>query len=204
MGIDQITKIYHAEWFKCHEDAYAEYRQLGDFLADIFGADVHSVLDIGCGRGFVIERLQELGYIVNGVDGSRDATWPEAIQSRCQVADVTDGFVSHRRDLVICTEVAEHIPQVHANTLVAALCLHADKYIYFTAAPPGQGGYDHVNEQPFASYWEPKFVERCWVVDHFRTEAMREACQRLSKMTYFATSSVIFRKAANVLKEGVR
>lgn len=195
MSVDQVTRIYHAEWFKCHEEAFAEYRMLGDFLADIFGPDVASVLDVGCGRAWVIERLYELGYPVAGVDGSKAATWPASIAKFCTVYDLTEGYDTHPRDLVICTEVAEHIPAQHADALIATLCRHATKYIYFTAAPPGQGGYDHINEQPFESYWRPKFTARGWEVDRARTAAMQEACRRLTKMTYFATSSTIFRKA---------
>jgi SAM-dependent methyltransferase len=192
MSVDSITRIYHAEWFKCHDSALDEYRMLGEFLADVFGVDVGDVLDVGCGRGYVIERLHELGYYVVGVDGSRDAGWTGPRGTFCSVADITEGFTAAKRDLVICTEVAEHLPAAHADTLVGVLCSHAVKYIYFTAAPPGQGGYDHINEQPF-SYWEPKFNNKGWVVDTARTAAMREACRKLTKMTYFATSSTIFR-----------
>jgi SAM-dependent methyltransferase len=192
MGVDNITKIYHAEWFKCHDEALDEYRMLGEFLADIFGADVASVLDVGCGKAFIIERLYELGYPVAGVDGSRDASWPASVARFCSTADITEGYNTDPRDLVICTEVAEHIPGHFADEVVSVLCRHARKYIYFTAAPPGQGGYDHINEQPF-SYWEPKFNNKGWVVDTARTAAMREACGKMVKMSYFKTSSTIFR-----------
>ena len=55
-------------------------------------------------------------------------------------------------------EVAEHLPAMVADRYVDLLT-HLSQVIVFTAAPPGQGGDDHVNEQP-PSYWISKFQQR--------------------------------------------
>ena len=63
-----------------------------------------------------------------------------------------------RFDLVICLEVAEHLPEQVADTLVASLTA-AGNCILFSAAIPGQGGQQHQNEQ-WPQYWQSKFVKR--------------------------------------------
>src|SRR5262249_27263419 len=58
-------------------------------------------------------------------------------------------------DVSVSMEVAEHLPETVADRYVGLLA-QLSRIIVFTAAPPGQGGIDHVNEQP-ASYWIAKF-----------------------------------------------
>jgi len=61
-------------------------------------------------------------------------------------------------DLVLCLEVAEHLSPLFAGRLVDNICNHTDT-VFFSAATPGQGGYNHLNEQPH-SYWVEKFEKR--------------------------------------------
>jgi hypothetical protein len=49
-----------------------------------------------------------------------------------------------RADVVVSTEVAEHLPKPFAETFVEYLCRLADSVV-MTAATPGQSGTDHVN-----------------------------------------------------------
>jgi SAM-dependent methyltransferase len=59
-------------------------------------------------------------------------------------------------DLAYCFEVAEHLSPRLGDRLVAFLSTLAP-LVVFTAAPPGQGGVGHVNEQPL-SYWTNRFA----------------------------------------------
>ena len=61
-------------------------------------------------------------------------------------------------DLVWCFEVAEHIHPKFVDIFVNNLTRHS-KVVALSAAPPGQGGEGHFNEQP-KSYWEKKFADR--------------------------------------------
>lgn len=58
-------------------------------------------------------------------------------------------------DLCLCMEVAEHINRNNEDVLIRNLCKLSDK-ILFSAAIPGQGGENHVNEQ-WQEYWAAKF-----------------------------------------------
>jgi hypothetical protein len=66
--------------------------------------------------------------------------------------------LNHGFDLVWCFEVAEHIHPKFVETFVDNLTRHS-KLVAMSAAPPGQGGEGHFNEQP-QSYWEQKFAAR--------------------------------------------
>jgi hypothetical protein len=61
-------------------------------------------------------------------------------------------------DVVVSIEVAEHLPGIVADRYVDLLT-RLSRVVVFTAAPPGQGGADHVNDQP-PSYWVTKFQQR--------------------------------------------
>jgi hypothetical protein len=79
-------------------------------------------------------------------------------QDRFRAVDLrTPPALSRSFDLAVCLEVAEHLPAEHASALVRYLGAAAPA-ILFSAAIPGQGGRDHVNEQ-WQDYWRAKFAE---------------------------------------------
>jgi hypothetical protein len=65
-------------------------------------------------------------------------------------------------DLAINLENAEHISESRADCLVTALTDSAPT-ILFSAATPGQGGQNHVNEQHH-SYWHYKFGAKGYMI----------------------------------------
>jgi SAM-dependent methyltransferase len=136
------------------------------FLAELIlnvlgGRNPASVLDVGCGRGAWLAAWMQLGLErVQGLDGAYVDTQSLLIPaSGFRALDISKPFDLHEKfALVECLEVAEHIPQSNADTLIDNLVRHGD-LILFSAAIPGQGGEFHVNEQPY-SYWRAKFAAR--------------------------------------------
>ncbi len=59
-------------------------------------------------------------------------------------------------DYCLCLEVAEHLPESAADTLIENLVMLSD-IIIFSAAIPNQGGQNHINEQ-WQDYWAEKFA----------------------------------------------
>ena len=86
-------------------------------------------------------------------------------------------------DLVVSFEVAEHLPESIADRYVALMCAMANDVV-ISAAPPGQGGTDHVNEQP-PEYWIEKFVGHGLAFDEERTAAIREAFRTSGSVVVF-------------------
>ena len=157
-----------------------------------------TALDVGAGPGQLIGRLRELGVDAWGLDGSEHALQraDEDVRPYLRQENLTLGLVDSAAsyELVLCTEVAEHIPAEYADTLVRKLCdaCAPDGAIVFTAAPPGQGGHDHINEQPF-SYWEAKFAARSFEVDTEKTEQLKREWLRLKGMPWYAQNVRVLR-----------
>lgn len=131
-----------------------------------------SYLDVGCGPGDWMQVAYKwgcspiLGYDVRTTDGVRVP--PRAIY---EIKDVLERktLPPQQFDLVVCVEVAEHIPPEKSQRLVAYLVRAAKSYILFSSAPPGQGPVGpgpnlHCNEQP-PEFWEELFARRGFVPD---------------------------------------
>jgi SAM-dependent methyltransferase len=136
-----------------------------------------SALDVGCGTGAVLAALQSRGVRVVGIDYA-DAALEFARERGLEVRKVdleaeTLPPLERTFDVVISTEVAEHLDARHAERYVRLLCDSAEAAVVFTAATPGQGGYDHVNEQPHG-YWISKFQRRGFVYDASTSRRWRD------------------------------
>jgi SAM-dependent methyltransferase len=168
------SAIYNEAFYADAQSWHHQYVALGNCISALLGGP-RTVFDIGCGAGLVIARLQELGHDVRGVDGSSHAiaAAPKEIENRVAQRDVCASTrFSIEADVVICTEVAEHLEAEHADTLVEVVARSARKMIVWSAAPPGQGGVDHCNEQP-PEYWLERFAEKGWAPDRVPTDALR-------------------------------
>jgi len=128
-----------------------------------------SVVDVGCGRGMWLKAAGELGATrLLGLDGSwnrQDLMNDPAIRFR--PIDLNQRFKVERCDVAMSLEVAEHLLAESAGGFVASLASAAD-VVVFGAAYTGQGGTEHINEQP-VSYWVELFAAEGFdVFDVFR------------------------------------
>jgi SAM-dependent methyltransferase len=117
-----------------------------------------SAIDLGCGPGNWLLALREAGVAdVFGVD-QNDYGDDLRIGRECfAVANLTAPFQIQRTfGLVICIEVAEHLPPAAAPTLVRSLTA-LGPVVMFSAAIPLQGGTGHRNEQ-WPEYWRDLFA----------------------------------------------
>lgn len=119
-----------------------------------------SVTDVGCGTGAWLAVFQEhgisnlIGYDGDYVDRTR------LLISRDQFRPMNLGVpftIHHHSDLVLCLEVAEHLPTKLNRCLVKNL-IGIAPFVLFSAAFPGQGGTQHRNEQ-WPVYWQSLFGE---------------------------------------------
>jgi SAM-dependent methyltransferase len=133
---------------------------------------VGSVVDVGCGVGTwlaVFQRHQVDDVL--GFDGPHvDRTMLEIPGDRFRAWDLEQRLPLDRTfDLACCLEVAEHLSEHRADTLVDDLARLAP-IVLFSAAVPLQGGVAHINEQ-WPTYWVEKFAKRGLVViDAIRPE----------------------------------
>lgn len=126
-----------------------------------------SVVDFGCGEGVWLASVMELDDHISilGIDGDYvDKSRLKIPSDAFLAADLSKPFeIKEKFDLAISTEVAEHIEERYSEQFVDNITSAADR-IFFTAATPGQGGVNHVNEQ-WQSYWVEKFRRRGFFVD---------------------------------------
>lgn len=113
-----------------------------------------SVVDIGCGTGAWLSewKKKDINDIL-GIDGNHISSDQLMIEKeKFQIADLEKEIsLSRRFDLVMSLEVAEHISACSAATFVHSICQLGD-IVLFSAAIPGQGGVNHINEQ-YPAYW---------------------------------------------------
>ncbi len=120
----------------------------------------NSVVDIGCGLGTWLSVARDLGSDpVIGIDGDYlDSTLLTIPKDLLVYKDLREPFELDRKfDLAISLEVAEHLPTERAKGFVSSLAKLSET-ILFSAAIPGQGGQNHLNEQ-WPKYWANLFAE---------------------------------------------
>ena len=108
-----------------------------------------SVVDVGCGVGTWLAAFAGHGITdVYGIDGDYvERNRLQISENRFRAHDLSAPIRLDRRfDLVLCLEVAEHLAEEHAATLIDSL-VNLGPVVLFSAAIPYQGGTHHVNEQ---------------------------------------------------------
>lgn len=182
--------------FERRERFRGDYRALAGALERTIRFD--SVLDVGCANGFLIEALQETGKTVGGIEASPavEDVLPESLRELVRVGDFTLAEQDGRRwDLVACIEVAEHVPPARTDELVRSLAAAARSWIFFTAAPPGQGGHGHINCRPRQD-WLDRFAARGWREDPERSPELRERLAGLESVPWIGANGVLLTSAA--------
>jgi len=147
------------QWGALNRDYVRSARAVAEEIFRLY--EPESVLDAGCGAGFHAQRLTELGARVVCADfiacppRYRASGIPEIESADFSVKLEPDRF--ERVDLVLCLDVAEHLPNEASYTLADNLTAFSD-LVLFSAAPPWQDGIGHINEQPHG-YWKRRFAK---------------------------------------------
>jgi hypothetical protein len=149
---------YGKEFYERVEERTRESaRKCVPTLNDLFRPS--SVVDVGCGRGYWLKEFLTCGVDdIQGIEGHHlqpeDSVIPPQALMRHDLSKPLEPFRNF--DLALCLEVAEHLPERSADTLVKLLVGLAP-VIIFSAAIPGQGGVNHINER-WPWYWRDKFA----------------------------------------------
>jgi len=187
---------YDAKFYQMHVGWRNEYVNIAKWL----DARLHfnSAVDFGCGNGYILQALGGLGKAILGVDGSTNVLkhFPDAV-----IRDLTQPLDVGKHDVAICTEVAEHVEEKYADTLVDTVCNAAEHAVLFSAAKAGFGGHCHVNEQE-RPYWYAKFRARGFEIDEQLTTELCDMLRARNKQTWwFANNCFIARRSTAVAEQ---
>lgn len=160
MKDDSVTHHYDEVFYRYQREGSLKSARL---VLPVVHAEypIKSVLDVGCGAGAWLRAHHELGVPETvGVDGEYvDRSVLLIAQSDFQPRDITEPFnLARQFDLVECLEVAEHVPTARSAMLIDNVVRHGRR-VLFSAAVPGQGGEDHINEQA-CEFWRDLFAAR--------------------------------------------
>ena len=156
-----------------------------------------SVIDVGCGTGALLAAFRERGCLVAGIEYS------DAALHYCRARGLivtkfdieqdipTSMFAGSQYDIAITLEVAEHLPEKVADRFVGLLC-GLSSIVIFSAATPGQGGTDHVNEQPH-SYWIEKFSARGYSHDGTNSKKFAQEWSGAHVANFYYENIMVFR-----------
>jgi 2-polyprenyl-3-methyl-5-hydroxy-6-metoxy-1,4-benzoquinol methylase len=194
---DVHNELYSPAYYQTldEESARSAPAIIGSIIRDL---EPRTLLDVGCGSGALLAECRRRGIAGTGLEYS------DAGLALCRSRGLrVQRFDLERErpvspavpyDVVLSLEVAEHLPPPMADRFVDTLVsqLATAGAIVFSAATPGQGGTDHVNEQP-PEYWIAKFATHGIQLDDSLTGAWRAEWQdRVS--SWYARNTMVFRQ----------
>lgn len=147
-------------------------------------------VDIGCGPGIYVDALLAAGEDAMGFDID------PRVRDKKNLIQASLFDLNYPGDVVLCLEVAEHLPESRADDIVASLIRNVvkDGMLVWTAAIPGQGGHGHINCQP-KEYWEQKFIDAGMRRDTDEEQKMLEFVQAGYHMGWFIQNLMVLRHA---------
>ncbi|MBI5578632.1 MAG: methyltransferase domain-containing protein [Deltaproteobacteria bacterium] len=104
-----------------------------DVIKEVFSPQ--RVMDMGCGPGYLMHLLNEIGVYAEGLDISPSslAMATDEIRPRIRISSIVDVKIpSCSYDLVICREVLEHLPVIDVNLAVQNMCRISSHFVYVT------------------------------------------------------------------------
>jgi ubiquinone/menaquinone biosynthesis C-methylase UbiE len=112
-----------------------------ELIRDVF--EPERVADVGCGPGFLMLFLQEMGLEVHGIDFAPASLKlaPPEVRERIAIGQTDQlPWPDGSFDLVVCREVLEHLTVTQVRRTVAEICRVSSRYAYVTtrfhADPP--------------------------------------------------------------------
>lgn len=165
----RIDQDFYAEKFQEALFNDRAYKDLADHIVDILHPS--KVMDIGCGKGKIVESLRALGVNARGMDRSSYLLKlsPAEIYPFLQCGDLLESCPDDKSDLVICMETLEHFSPQIVPEAISCLKKYSDQYILATIPSFGPNsfgpcGIQVINEEWMDDAKNDRFF-RCIVVD---------------------------------------
>ena len=171
---DVPRKIYGGAGDKVHLGGFVDFDREGvspavwKDMMDWVG--VHSILDVGCGKGVSTSWFVEHGLDAHCVEGSHDAGSHSLVPSVTTEHDFARGpwWPDKTVDAVWCVEFLEHVGRYYHKHYFPAF----QKSALIFATHSYWGGWHHV-EVHDDNYWQIKFASYGFIYSDYLTKRMR-------------------------------
>lgn len=177
-------------------DRQHSYKIVVHYIIKNIKSDLTSVIDYGCGAGWFLYYFKKAGINdIVGVEPNEEnsSVLDLSIKDNVKFLDLTEQiYMDKQFDLAMNIEVAEHIDEKYADLVVENITRHTDLLI-FSAATPGQGGYGHVNEQPF-EYWVEKLNKINFNCDSKSTKKFRHYLKENKAKSWYINNISVFKR----------
>ncbi len=192
-----FLKSYDSAFHKMHfvEKEFAYQEEFGKIMCEMFL--IKSVIDFGCGIGKTLHGAFKAGvFPLHGMEIALENALPyihEDMRPFISDEDVADvNFKVVRYDCAWSFEVAEHILPETSAQFVRNLTASANRFIIFSAAPPGQGGVGHINCQE-PSFWKGLFQDNGFK-EHVRaTKRLLSLTENINVAWYVRNNLMVFK-----------
>ncbi len=186
---------YTAAFFEASENVGREAARV--IVPIVLGlVQARSVVDVGCAEGAWLSVFRENGVDdLVGIDGSYIAPDRRLVSATQWVSrDLAEPIRLDRIfDLVVCLEVAEHLPATRAAAFVEDLTRLAP-VVLFSAAIPFQGGVAHINEQ-----WQDYWAEHFSAIGYSAVDAVRPLVWTHPQVKWFYAQNTLLYVRHDVL-----
>jgi 2-polyprenyl-3-methyl-5-hydroxy-6-metoxy-1,4-benzoquinol methylase len=150
------------------------------------------LLDLGCGIGQYgqLFKQQHVPFVWEGYDGAVNVEM--YTHGFVKWADMSvPGFATDggRADWVLALEIGEHVPEMYESIVIDNIDRNNKCGAIVSWAIPGQGGHEHINEQPNSRIID-HFVRRGYTYDADKSKEGRESAQ----YRWFRNSFMVFRR----------
>lgn len=175
-------------------DRQFTYKAIADCCLKLFPLS-ESVIDFGCGSAWMLYYLwKNYNCRVKGIEQNLFAQTciNYQILEFINFSNLSHELkLSEKFDLALCLEVVEHIDSKYADLVISNIT-QAAPILVFSAASPGQGGSEHVNEQPF-QYWESKLNAGKFFIDPKLTKEAKSFLKTLKVKSWYSNNISIFK-----------
>jgi len=180
-------ELYTKDFFYKMQRIKPWQNEVGKILVDNF--KINSAIDFGCGLGFYLEGIQQAGCKnIIGLEYMYDHAilyLSENMKPYVFKQNIMDKVNYGKFDLSISIEVAEHLLPEKSDVFIDNLVNASNKYIFFTAAIPQQGGTGHINERP-TEFWIEKLKIKGFSLSEVDTKILKESSAKINfKSKYF-------------------
>lgn len=195
MSKNQISKYHSDRIGKHHYIILADHIQKN--YKKLTEKDLMNVIDIGCSVGELLHNIQCPPLSKKGVDVCGEVG--SVVVEREMVfhhldLEMSQSFSNNETfDCLISMEVAEHVNNWRNYLDFVQSKSHKDSILFFSAAPPGQAGRNHVNLQE-KPWWIKRFKHRGWKYLENETREMLKPIDKKTIPSYYYNNLMIFRR----------